>query len=126
MSKNTDVSAYMEALEHPLKAEIEALRAIILGADGRIQESVKWNAPSFYIDRHFATFRLHPGGILQVILHTDAKGKGSPEEIKVEDPEGLLKRAAPDRYVAAFNSMEDVRSKGTAFSSILKQWIEQL
>ena len=126
MSKNTDVAAYMEALEHPLKAEIETLRAIILGTDDRIQESVKWNAPSFYIDHHFATFRLHPGGRLQVILHTDAKGKDAPGEIKVEDPDGLLRKAAPDRYIAAFDSMEDVHSKRAAFSSILKQWIEQL
>ncbi len=30
---------------HPLQPAIEALRAIILAADDRIQEGVKWNAP---------------------------------------------------------------------------------
>lgn len=37
---------------------VAALRAIILQADDRITEAVKWNAPSFYPTEHFATFRL--------------------------------------------------------------------
>lgn len=42
------VAQYMEALEHPMKAEIEALRAIIKGANPLISERIKWNAPSYF------------------------------------------------------------------------------
>ena len=36
----------MARLEHPLKAEIHAVRAIILKANRKIAERVKWNTPS--------------------------------------------------------------------------------
>ncbi len=39
----------MAGLEHPLKAEIEALRDIILRAHPGITELIKWNAPSLTI-----------------------------------------------------------------------------
>lgn len=70
-----DVDAFMAELDHPLKAEIEALRAIIRPLDPRIVESIKWNAPSYAIDDHFATLRLYPRRTLQVVLHTGAKVK---------------------------------------------------
>ncbi len=49
-SKKTDetlVAEYMQNLEHPLKAEIEALRQIIKAANPAISERIKWNAPSY-------------------------------------------------------------------------------
>ena len=49
--KNTNsteqVNEYMKKLEHPLKAEIEATRAIIKNSKSKISERIKWNAPSF-------------------------------------------------------------------------------
>ena len=51
----------MEGLDHPLKQQIEQLRAAILGSNERITEHGKWNAPSFrYASEDRVTFRLHP------------------------------------------------------------------
>lgn len=36
----------MNALDHPRKPEIAALRALIRGLDPALNEGVKWNAPS--------------------------------------------------------------------------------
>jgi hypothetical protein len=47
MPKAPKVNEYMRALEHRLKAEMEAVRAIILNANDQITEGIKWNAPSF-------------------------------------------------------------------------------
>ena len=55
-----EVDALMAALDHPGKDGIELLRQAILGIDPRIREEVKWNAPSFRLEDHFATFKLHP------------------------------------------------------------------
>lgn len=42
--------AAVAALEHPLKAEAEALRAILLGLKApKLDGSVKWNAPSYAV-----------------------------------------------------------------------------
>ncbi len=47
-SDEEKVNEYMSKLDHPLKAEIEAVRKIIKGADKKIAERIKWNAPSYY------------------------------------------------------------------------------
>ncbi len=123
--KAGSVSDFLANLEHPRKAEIEALRALILGADDRVREEVKWNAPSFYITEHFATFKLRPMETVQVVLHTGAKVRPDAKTIEIDDPAGLLKWAAPDRCVATFSDMNDVESRQTVFASIISQWIEQ-
>ena len=120
------VDEFMSQLEHPLKPEIEALRAVILGADPRIREEVKWNAPSFLIDDHFATLKLHPVDAVQVIFHTGAKKKARPLQMVVDDPAGLLKRLAPDRCLATFHDMQDVQARGSELARIVEQWIDQL
>jgi len=119
------VDRFMKQLAHPLEPEIQAVREIILGADPRIQESIKWNAPSFSITEHFATFNLRPKDVVQVVLHTGAKVKSSVRHIEIRDPSGLLKWAAKDRCIAEFTDRKDIKSRAAAFQSIVKQWIKQ-
>jgi len=119
------VDEFMAGLEHPLKPQIEALRAVILGADPRINESIKWNAPSFFIEEHFATFRLRPAEILQIVFHTGAKSRENVTEFEIDDPSGLLTWVAKDRAVATVSDGVDIESKKAAIRAIVKQWIEQ-
>ena len=54
MNKSTEVNDYLADFDHPLKAEIETIREIILSASDKITESVKWSAPSYaYKDNLF-------------------------------------------------------------------------
>jgi Domain of unknown function (DU1801) len=116
----------MIALEHPLKAGIEAVRAIILDTDEGVSERIKWNAPSFYFKDDFATFKLRPMQTVQIILHTGAKVKENPKEIQINDPSDLLKWAAKDRCVVTFLDMQDIESKKVSFVEVLRQWIKQM
>lgn len=120
------VDTFMAQLAHPLKTEIEAVRSIILASDPRIRESVKWNAPSFLIEDHFATFKLRPAETIQVVFHTGAKKKAEPIRMAVDDPTGLLAWVAPDRCLATFHDMQDVRARGPALTRIVERWINQL
>jgi hypothetical protein len=122
-----EVEAFLAALKHPRKAEIQALRALILGADRRIAERVKWNAPSFHLADDFATFKLRPEDTVQIVFHTGAKVKASAVlGLRVADPAGLLRWAAKDRALATFTDMEDIRKKGKAVVALVKAWIGQL
>ena len=121
-----EVDEFMAKLEHPLKPEIEAVRSIILAADGRVKESVKWNAPSFHIEEHFATFKLRPVETVQIVFHTGAKTRPHIVLMNINDPSGLLKWVAKDRCLATFSEMRDIKSKGPALRSIVKQWISQI
>lgn len=120
------VNRYMTALVHTRKGEIETVRALILGVDPRITESVKWNAPSFSIADHFATMRLHPKDMVQIVFHTGAKVKPDAKAVKIDVPAGLLKWAAKDRAQASLADANDLAAKRSALESIVKQWIAQL
>ena len=65
-----EVDAFLAALEHPLKPQVQALRKAILAVDDRITEQVKWNAPSFRTAKDYVcTFSLRPGKPLLLIFH---------------------------------------------------------
>lgn len=126
VNNSSKVDEFMVSLEHPLKVEIEAVRALILGADKRINESVKWNAPSFYIKEHFATFKLRPMETIQVVFHTGAKVRADITDVDIDDPSGLLKWVAKDRGVATLADMKDIESKKIALIAVVRGWIEHM
>lgn len=124
--KTQTVDGFLEALEHPHKAAVQELREFILSIDFRIKEEVKWNAPSFYLDDNFATLRVHPVPVLQLVLHNGSKKKVNPRQFEVSDPQGILKWAAKDRCLVTFASLDDARSKMNTLKPIIVSWIPQL
>lgn len=83
---SSEVDVFMKQLDHPFKADIDRLRVAMRGVDPKITEEIKWNAPSFKIDEHFATFKLHPPKHIQIVLHTGAKPKAPQKSFSLEDP----------------------------------------
>ena len=94
-----DAAAFLRALQHPLKAEIEAVRSIILGVSAAIAEEIKWNAPSFRTEKDFfATINLRSKDRVQVIFHLGAKVRPGLKAFAIDDPNGLMAwRAGGDR-----------------------------
>jgi hypothetical protein len=105
----------MARLEHPFKAEVEAVRSIILKGSASIQERVKWNAPSFYYAKDFGAFNLHQKDFAQLVLLF-------PNGL-IEDPTGLLDGDFKDRRTARFCSAADVKKKSAALRKIVQQWV---
>ncbi len=124
--ESAEVLALLAGLEHPHKAGIEALRSWILALNAKITEEVKWNAPSFKVDDHFATFRVHPPKGVQLILHTGAKAKSNAKAFVIDDPAGLLKWPATDRAVLTLASEAELQKNRDRVLRILKQWVAQL
>jgi uncharacterized protein YdhG (YjbR/CyaY superfamily) len=120
------VIAFISALDHPLKAEVETLRKIILDASPEIREGVKWNSPSFRTTEYFATLNLRDQESVRLILHLGAKVKTSGGGLPVPDPAGLLKWLGKDRCLVAFSNEEDVRVKQTALQDIIREWVRHL
>ncbi|HVK07270.1 MAG TPA: DUF1801 domain-containing protein [Gemmataceae bacterium] len=118
------VDAFLKDLDHPLKAEIEAVRRTILGADPAIREGIKWNAPSFRTTEWFATLNLRQDRVW-LILHLGAKKKAAATTpVEIADPAGLLEWLASDRAVVKFADANDVRAKRTALANFVKAWIK--
>lgn len=124
--QSANVDALMGALDHPMKEGVEHLRGVIRAIDPRIVEEVKWNAPSYKLDDHFATFNLRSPASIQLVLHTGAKVKARATPITLSDPEGLLSWPSSDRAVLTLKSVHDAKTQSLAVTALLEQWIRQL
>lgn len=124
--KEADVEAFMQRLDHPFKADIDQLRKAIKGISPAIREEIKWNAPSFKTEDHFATFKLYPPKSIQLVLHTGAKPKKPPQVFRLQDPHKLLTWAAPDRCVLTLRSSDQAAEMRDVVVKMVKEWLGQL
>ncbi len=119
-----EVDRFLENLSHPLKAEIEHIRASILGSSDQITERIKWNAPSFcYQGEDRVTLKLHPQDRVQLIFHRGAKVK-DPTGFAFEDRSGLLTWLAADRAIVTLRDMNDVETHLSALVAVVNDWME--
>ena len=113
MAKRT-VHELLAERSHPLEAEVQALRAIIKGVDDRITEEWKWKARSFSYKGYLATFSLHVSDRVLLIFHDGAT---------LDDQEGFLQGSYPDRRLAYFTDIDDVRLKAPKLRRAVGEWI---
>jgi hypothetical protein len=119
-----DVPAFVAALGHPRAAEILALRAVLLGADPRITDGIKWNAPSYRTTEWFATTHLRARDGVQLILHFGAKRRaGWDARTAVADPAGLLTWLGPDRATVRFLDLAELGTRREALTALVREWI---
>lgn len=124
MGQVHSVDEFMSKLDHPLKHEIEKVRAIILESDAQLTEHIKWNAPSYcYNNEDRITFNLHGKGFFRLVFHCGSKVKERKERL-FEDPTGLLDWAANDRAIVKFTNENDVEEKTEQLKAVIRKWIE--
>lgn len=105
---------FMGQLEHPLKAEIEAIRAIIKGANGRISERIKWAAPSYFTSVDLVTFNLKMVTKVHLVFHNEAITR-----IKSD----LLLGDYKDRRMMYFDTMKAVEANKTELEWIINEYV---
>ena len=110
------VEAYLRDVDHPFKAEMEAVRAIILGVSDKISERIKWNAPSFYYKEDLGAFHPRATEYAHLILLF-------PGGAGMDDNSGLLEGNHKDRREAKFHSLDDVKKKKSALEKLVKNWV---
>jgi uncharacterized protein YdhG (YjbR/CyaY superfamily) len=109
------VAEFMSKLEHPLKAEIEAVRAIIQNANPKISERIKWNAPSYYTSTDLLTFNPRSLKNVHLVFHHIAI---------VQVQSALLEGEYKDRRMVYFADMLDVESKKAELVRILNEYVQ--
>src|ERR1051325_1682279 len=75
VSRNPEVDQWLEAAGHPLDATMRLAREIILGADDRVTESVKWKTPTFAYKGNIASFNPSKN-IVSIMFHRGAEIPG--------------------------------------------------
>jgi uncharacterized protein YdhG (YjbR/CyaY superfamily) len=111
------VAEYMNKLEHPLKAAIEAVRDIIKKADKRINERIKWNAPSYYYKEDMVTFNPRATRHVHLVFHHPAI-----ESI----PSSILEGDYKGRRMTYFADMNEVKSKQKELVRVMGEIIKHI
>ena len=116
VSRTDKVDAFLRELNHPLTAEVEAVRSIIKGVNKDINEEVKWKAPSFnFKGEYLVTFNLRDVKRIHLVFH-------NPQISKVKSK--LLEGDYVDRRMAYFADMQDIKAKKPLLEKALKDLID--
>jgi hypothetical protein len=115
MNKNPKVDAYMQDLDNPLKEIWESIRTIVLETDPKMEEDIKWGAPTFIYKGNLATFNPRAKKFVNLTFHTGAT---------INDPEGVLEGDAKEaRSFRAANS-EELETKKAGLEAVVRNWIQ--
>ena len=114
MNKNPKVDEFLQKKNHPMTAEIQLIREIILAADSRIEETIKWSSPTFMYKGNIASFFMNAKNFVSLMFHKGAF---------IDDPNNLLEGDGKEARVARFNNAEDIQQKKAMLEAVLKEWI---
>jgi hypothetical protein len=109
------VDAWFEQYDNPQKGLVEAVREAILEADPRVQETIKWQAPTFMYEGNIASFYPRSKRAVSLLFHTGAS---------LPDPDGLLEGEGDTSRVARFVDADDLAAKRAALQRLILSWID--
>jgi hypothetical protein len=76
MTRRTpEVDRWLDEAGHPLDATLRRARDIILGADERVTESIKWKTPTFAYEGNIASFNPSKN-VVSIMFHRGAEIPG--------------------------------------------------
>ncbi len=97
------VLEYMSKLKGKQKEDVDTVRNLIKKSSSKLNERIKWNAPSYYYKEDIVTFGPYKPGKLLLVFH-------HPAVVKVKSE--LLQGEYKDRRLVYFNdAKEAVKSK---------------
>jgi hypothetical protein len=114
MNKSPKVDAFIEASDNPLKEIWEEIREIVLNVDPKMEEGIKWGAPTFMYKGNLATFNPRAKKFVNLTFHTGAM---------IEDPEEVLEGDAKEARVFRVADAEDLEKKKTGLVKVVQNWI---
>ena len=117
---------FLSDLEPDKRLQVDALRDLILEADSRLTEHIKWNAPSYVLDgEDRITFNLmNKQGVVKLILHMGATRKEDKKGAPImQDSSGLIEWSSDIRGLLSFESVQDISSKADSLKAIFKDWL---
>ena len=121
MGRSREVDAWFDRYDNPMKAVVQRMREIILAADPRIEECIKWQAPTFTYQGNLASFYPKSKQHASLMFHMGAEipgkharleGSGSTSRVlKIANlTEAQAARADIERIVQAWCAWRDEAS----------------
>jgi uncharacterized protein YdhG (YjbR/CyaY superfamily) len=114
LSDAEQVEEYMNKLDPAVREEIDAVREIIKAANAKLNERIKWNAPSYYYQQDVLTFGPYKTHKLLLVFH-------HPAVVKIKSK--LLEGDYKDRRLVHFKSKLDAEVHKEELARIINEII---
>ena len=116
LTETEQVIEWMNKLDAEMKPAVDAVRKIIKAAGPKLNERIKWNAPSYYYKEDIVTFGPTKGKdkIILVFHH--------PKIVKIKSD--LLTGEYKDRRLTYFNSLKEIKESRKELERIIKESID--
>ena len=108
-----NVNAWMADYDNPMKDVVQAMRDVIMGADQRITEDIKWKAPTFIYKGNMASFFPRSKKHASLMFHKGADIPGNFPNLEGEGKEARSFKVA---------SLEDLATKKDELVAIAQAW----
>jgi hypothetical protein len=110
-----DVDAWFATYDNPQKALVQAVRDVVLEADDRVTETIKWQAPTFVYAGNIASFYPRSKQHVSLMFHQGAS---------LPDPDGLLEGEGDTSRVAKFADADDLAAKAASLQGLVRAWVD--
>jgi hypothetical protein len=112
---NPGVDRWFQKLDHPLKELMLLVRKMILEADDRITESIKWSAPTFEYKGNLASFQPNAKKFVSLMFH---RGSEIPGKHPALVGDGALVR------IMRFQDVRDAENHQESLEAIVHAWCD--
>ena len=107
MPRSPEVDAWFRRYDNPMADVVQRIRQIVLAADERIEECIKWQAPTFVYRGNLASFFPKSKQHASLMFHTGAKIPGRHPRLEGSGGTGrVLRIASIDEANAAKRDIE--------------------
>jgi hypothetical protein len=96
------VDEWFQKLDHPLKPSMLAVRRVILEADPRITESIKWSTPTFEFRGNLASFQPKAKQFVSLLFHRGAEIPGDHPRLEGDSPLARVMRFTSEAEVEMY------------------------
>ena len=112
-ARNPEVNAWFDRYDNPMKIAVQRTREILLGADPRIDETIKWSTPTFTYKGNLVSFQPRAKQFVSLLFHTGASIPG-------EHP--LLEGGGDTARYARLDDLDAVERARPELEAIVRAW----
>ena len=112
--RSPEVDAWFARYENPQKELVLAVRDVVLAADDRVGEVIKWQAPTFVYRGNIASFFPRAKKHVALMFHQGAS---------LPDPAGILAGDGDTARSLRITDAADLATKAEALAELIRAWI---
>ncbi|MFO1184408.1 MAG: DUF1801 domain-containing protein [Bauldia sp.] len=113
MGRSKDVDAWLAGYDNPMKEVVLRVRDVVLSADARMDECLKWQAPTFTYLGNLASFYPKAKQHASLMFHVGAKIPGTFPR---------LEGSGDTSRVMKFASLAEAEAAKAELTKLVKAW----